>query len=155
MIGLFLLFAFYFFQPRAFINGLHHALFWGTSWRGFVLPAVYKEVSVQIARACPALLFGFPLAIVAYAVWQRARYFGNTAPLLMALAFTVLAMAHPHLGGAGFLLAAIPFFFIFVAGIVADLMETRYRRLVTACTVGMLAAYGLWNVLELVRASRG
>ena len=55
-----------------------------------------------------------------YAAWPRTRYFGNTAPLLVAVLFLVLGMAHPHVAGAGFLLAAIPFLFIFVSGVLAD-----------------------------------
>ena len=76
---------------------------------------------------------------------------GNTAPLLVAVLFLGLGMAHPHVAGAGFLLGAIPFVFFFVSGVLADLMETRYRLLVTACIFGMLAAYALWSLLALAR----
>jgi hypothetical protein len=64
-------------------------------------------------------------------------------------------MAHPHVAGAGFLLAAVPFLFIFVSGVLADLMDTRYRPLVTACVVGMLAAYALWSLRALVQVPQG
>ena len=64
-------------------------------------------------------------------------------------------MAHPHLAGAGFLLAAVPFLFIFVSGVLADLLETRYRTLVMACVVGMMAAYVLWSVVNLAQVPLG
>jgi hypothetical protein len=64
-------------------------------------------------------------------------------------------MAHPHSGGAGFLLAAVPFLFLFVSGVLADLMETRYRSLATACVLGMLAAYAAWSVVSLARVPAG
>jgi putative effector of murein hydrolase LrgA (UPF0299 family) len=92
---------------------------------------------------------------VTYVAWRRSRYFGNTAPLLVAVLFFALGMAHPHSAGAGFLLAAIPFLFIFVSGVMADLMETRYRPLVTACVFGMLAAYALWSVVQIALVPRG
>jgi hypothetical protein len=92
---------------------------------------------------------------VSYAAWPRTRYFGNTAPLLMALLFLVLGIAHPHVAGAGFLLAAIPFLFIFVSGVLADLLETRYRPVVMACVVGMIAAYVVWSVLNVLQVPRG
>jgi hypothetical protein len=151
IVGLLFLFATYFCLPRAFVESMRHAIFWGATWRGFIVPAVYKQVAVQIGRACPALALAIPVVIVTYAVWPRTRYFGNTAPLLVAVLFLGLGMAHPHVAGAGFLLGTIPFVFLFVSGVLADLMETRYRLLVTACIVGMLAAYALWNLLALAR----
>ena len=153
--GFVLLFAFYFFHPHAFGESMRRAVFWGATWRGFTVLGVYKQVAVQIGRACPALALALPVAVVAYAVWPRTRYFGNTAPLLVAVLFVGLGMAHPHLAGAGFLLAAIPFLFVFVSGVLADLMETRYRPLVTAGVVGMIAAYVAWSLFNLIRVPLG
>ncbi len=146
-----LLFSIYFFRPHAFAASLRHADFWGVTWRGFMVFGVYKQVAWQIVRACPAMMLALPVAILTYAVWRRSRYFGNTAPLLMAVLFLVLGMAHPDLAGAGFLLGAMPFLFIFVAGILADLLETGYRPLVGAAVVGMLLAYVAWSLLSLAR----
>jgi sulfite exporter TauE/SafE len=110
---------------------------------------------VRIGRACPAMALGIPVALVTYAVWPRTRYFGNTAPLLVAVLFLILGMAHPHVAGAGFLLAAIPFLFIFVSGVLADLLETSYRPLVMASIVGMMAAYVIWSVVNLAQVPQG
>ena len=154
-VGVILLFAVYFFHPHAFAESMQRAAFWGATWRGFTVPAVYKQVAVQIGRACPALALGLPVAVVTYAAWPRTRYFGNTAPLLVGVLFLVLGMAHPHVAAAGFLLAAAPFLFIFVSGVLADLLETRYRPLVMACVMGMLAAYVLWSVVNLAQVPQG
>jgi len=154
-VGFFLLFATYFFHVRAFVESLRHAVWWGGTWRGFAVWGVYKQVAAQMGRACPALALALPCTLVTYVAWPRARYFGNTAPLLMSGLFVVLGMAHPHVAGEGFLLAAIPFLFIFVSGVLADLMETRYRALVTAGVVGMLAAYAVWSVVNLAMVARG
>ena len=154
VVGFLLLFAFYFFHAHAFVESMRHATFWGATWRGFTVLGVYKQVAVQIGRACPALALALPVAVVTFATWPRTRYFGNTAPLLVAVLFIVLGMAHPHVAGAGFLLAAIPFLFVFVSGVLADLIETRHRPLVTACIVGMLGAYVLWSLFNLA-AVRG
>jgi hypothetical protein len=97
----------------------------------------------------------FPLAIATYLIWSRTRYFGNTAPGLVALLFIALGMAHPHVAGEGFLLASIPFILIFVSGILADLMETPYRLLVTASVWGLLVAYILWSLQALIQIPRG
>jgi hypothetical protein len=134
---------------------MRRAAFWGATWRGFTVFGVYKQVAVRIGRACPALALGLPVALATYAAWPRTRYFGNTAPLLVAVLFVILGMAHPHVAGAGFLLASIPFLFIFVSGVLADLLETRYRPLVMACIVGMMAAYVIWSLVNLAQVPRG
>jgi hypothetical protein len=154
-VGFVLLFATYFFRPHAFAETMRHATFWGATWRGFAVLGVYKQIAVQIGRASPALALALPVAIATYAAWPRTRYFGNTAPLLVAVLFFVLGMAHPHVAGAGFLLAAIPFLFIFVSGVLADLMETRHRPLVTACIIGIMLANTLWSLLNLARVPQG
>ena len=155
VVGFVLLFAMYFFHPQAFAESMHRAAFWGATWCGFTVLGVYKAVGIRIWRASPALALWLPFAVIAYAAWPRTRYFGNTAPLLVAMMFLILGIAHPHVAGAGFLLAAIPFLFIFVSGVLADLLETRYRPLVMACIVGMMAAYVVWSLVNLAQVPRG
>jgi hypothetical protein len=150
-----LLFATYFFHPHTFSAGMQHASFWGATWRSFTVLGVYRQVAIEILRACPALALLFPVALATYLAWPRTRYFGNTAPGLIALLFIGLGMAHPHVAGAGFLLASVPFLLIFVSGILADLMETRFRLLVTASVWGLLAAYILWSLQALTQIPRG
>jgi hypothetical protein len=155
LLGLFLLFAAYFFHPHVFWQAMHHASFWGATWRSFTVRAVYREVARGIVRACPPFALLLPVAVVTYILRPRSRYFGNTAPGLIALIFLALGMAHPHLAGAGFLLASLPFLFIFVAGVLADLIETPYRPFVTAAVGGLLAAYILWRLLALAHIPIG
>jgi hypothetical protein len=155
VVGFVLLFAMYFFHAHAFAESMRHAEFWGATWRGFIVFGVYKQVAVGIERACPALVLGLPVAVATYVAWPRTRYFGNTAPLLVAVLFLGLGMAHPHVGGAGFLLAAMPFLFIFVSGVLADLLETSYRLLVLACIVGIMAFYLILSVMNLAQVPQG
>lgn len=65
-------------------------------------------------------------ALAAYGSWPRARYFGNTAPLitsfLTVLLFTLVPAIHiwdPALG--------LSFLFVFIGGVAADLLETQAR----------------------------
>jgi len=150
-----LLFAVYFFRWRGFAESMAHAVFWGGNWRGFTFLGVYKQLAVQIGRACPALALALPATIVTYAAWPRTRYFGNTAPLLVALLFIALAMAHPHTAGAGFLLASIPFLFVFVSGVLADLLETSYRPVILACVWALLVTYVARTLLALAQVPQG
>jgi hypothetical protein len=154
-VGGILLFAAYFFHAGAFAGAIRHADFFAANWRGFTVLGVYREIARQIGRSCPALAFVLPVAIATYCVWPRTRYFGNTAPLAVAVLFLVMTIANPHEGGAGFLIAAVPFLFIFVSGILADLLETRYRAIVTAAILGILIAYAGWSVINLAQIPQG
>jgi hypothetical protein len=155
LVALALLFATYFFHPHTFSEAMQHASFWGATWRSFTVPGVYRQVALETLRACPALAVLLPVAIATYFLWPRTRYFGNSAPGGVALLFIGLGMAHPHIAGAGFLLASVPFILIFVSGILADLMETSFRLLVTASVWGLLGAYILWSLLALTQVPHG
>jgi hypothetical protein len=73
----------------------------------------------------------------------------------VAVLFIVLGMAHPDLAAAGFLLAAVPFIFIFVSGVLADLMETSYRQVILACVAALLITYVARTVMALAEVGRG
>jgi len=76
------------------------------------------------------------IALVIYAGWKRARYFGNTAPLLV---MTVLFITQHDEARTS--IWALPFVFTFIGGIFADLLETRSRRAVAWSLGGALVCY--------------
>jgi len=155
VVGFLLFFATYFFHPHTFRESMGHAIFWGVQWRAFTVLGVYKQVALHIARACPAFAITMPVTLLAYCVWPRTRYFGNSGPLLVAAIFVILGVAHPHAAGAGFLLATIPFLFIFVAGVLADLLETRYRPVILASVLALLLTYMARTLIALAEVPRG
>src|SRR6202166_2405997 len=53
LVALLLFYATYFFDPHAFLQAMRHASFWGATWRSFTVPGVYRQVAIQILRACP------------------------------------------------------------------------------------------------------
>ena len=152
-IALLILLASYFFHPAEFWRGMTHATWLGITWAALTMPGAYRELLVQLGQGSPALALALPVAIVVYAAWPRARYFGNTAPLLVSAIFLVLGLATPHYQGLGFQLVALPFLFVFVAGICADMLESKNRWLVVASVFGLLVAYGLWSLSELLRVT--
>ncbi len=145
----------YFFHLSVFWESMQHAVFWGFSWRGFTMLAVYAAIVTQISRAFVLFAMMLPVALVSYVLWPRTRYFGNTAPLLMGALFVIFSMGHPHTAGAGFLLASIPFLFIFVSGVLADLLETSYRPLFVAVVWTLLITNAVMTLIFLARVPRG
>src|SRR5258707_305845 len=83
------------------------------------------------------LVFLFIAALTAYGNWPRARYFGNTAPLVTGLTAVLLfsLVAAIHIWDATL---GLSFVFIFIGGIAADFLETRFRRPVAMILVACL-----------------
>jgi hypothetical protein len=100
---------------------------------------------------------GFLLCIVIYVAWPRARYFGNTAPLIVGcILLSVLPGAYLNRSGTTlqFPLWAMPFLCVFIGGIFADLLdnrflEGRYRRYVRGVEVLMLVANAVLCLLAI------
>jgi len=154
-VALLLLFAAYGLHGAIFWQGIRHARFLGVSPQAFAKAGAYRQVFDELAQGGPALLVALPVALIAYFAWPRPRYFGNTAPLLVSTVFLALGACTPHYPGAGFRLMAIPFLFVFVSGVAADLLETRQRGPAMACVCGLLTAGALWNLLQVLRVGTG
>jgi hypothetical protein len=95
----------------------------------------------------------FITALTAYGSWARARYFGNTAPLITGFAVVLLFSLVPgiYLWDATL---GLTFVFLFVGGVAADLLETGFgrgvARILTATFV-LRAALGLLAISRWVR----
>ncbi len=150
-----LLFAAYALHPGVFWQGLRHARFFGVTWHALGMSNAYLGALATIVHSGPAVPIAMLGALATYAAWRRARYFGNTAPLLIGILFVAMAAVTPHYPGMGFQFVAIPFLFVFIAGIAADLLETRQGAFMGACIWGLLAAEAMWNLLQLARVGRG
>ena len=149
-----LLFASYFAKPRFFAAGMKHARWFDFELRALTASFSYAHIFHELLRGAPPLMIAFTAALIAYFSWKRARYFGNTAPLLIAGLLLMLALAAPTFPGQGFQLSALVFLFVFVAGVFADLLETRRGLTVTASLSGLLSASAIWNLLQLARLAR-
>ncbi len=99
----------------------------------------------------PAVMVALIGTLVTYAVWKRPRFFGVTAPLIAFGFVVVLGITMPHLGGYDLFVAALPFAFVFVAGVVADLLETRYASLFGGVIAGLIVANAAMSVVAVGR----
>jgi hypothetical protein len=146
-----LLYAGYFGAPSLFVQSLRRAEWLDFQPRALLAAISYSHIFGELFRGSPPLLMLFPAALLTCGAWKRARYFGNSAPLLIAALLLILAAAAPLFPGQGFHLSALTFLFVFVAGVFADLFETRQGSLAKAGIAGLLTAAALWNLLQLVR----
>jgi len=150
-----LLFAACSFDPALFWRGMFHAQWIDFQPAAFATSVSYRQIWQKISVGSPPLMLALPAALISYCGWKRARYFGNTAPLLIAALVLVLGMGAPNFPGQGFHLAMLVFLFVFVSGVFADLLETRQSLFVMAGLCGLLSASAIWNLLQLCRVSTG
>ena len=101
--------------------------------------------------AAPAALLALGFAIVAWCASRRSRFFGKTAPLLVFLFLLAMSVFFPQSGAEAILFAALPFLILFIAGIVADLVEGRLQAPVHAVVFALLAAQAAYSVASLMR----
>ena len=149
-----ILWAAYSFSWGALVAGLHRAAFWDVTWEALRVPFGYQDLLVRLVRTSPALVVFVPGTLITFFSWRRARYFGNAAPLIVAAIFLFLGLITPHQPGQGFELVAMPILFVFVAGVLSDLLESRHRQIVVGVVVGLLTAYIVWSVMSLGRIGR-
>ena len=97
-------------------------------------------------RSFAGSMLNFPVvvatcvSVVLYLSMRRSRYFGNTAPLLVAVALAPIVTAQTVTAPW---LWALPFLFTFIGGVFADTLETRYRKLFLVLTGAILAAQAM------------
>jgi hypothetical protein len=146
------IFAAYSFRPALFLQGMLHARWIDFVPAAFATRVSYRGLLQSIFTGAPPLMLALPVALIVYFGWRRARYFGNTAPLLITAVMGILAIGAADFTGRGFQLTLLVFLFVFVAGVFADQLETRHRPLVTAGLVGLLGFSAAWNLFQLWRA---
>ena len=138
--ALVLVFACYGFSPDAFRDFfLSSAAFPGLSlhpaWRFFSAPG---SAGITVAAAAAGVLF---------LIFRRSRYFGNTTPLLCALALILLVMEGAE-GSPS--LWALPFLLTFVGGVFADAYESRRGRLAVGAAGAIVLLQAVFCVLSLL-----
>jgi len=156
----------YFFHFEILWRGLHAAKWVDVAPAALRMSENYRGAASHIVHGSPLLIVLLPVVFFGYAAWRRARYFGNTAPLLMVALCLGLGLAAPDFPGQGFLLVAMPFLFAFVAGVFADLLETRSGSYsggsgsgdsysgglwLRIFLTGALAGYALWSLVALAQ----
>jgi hypothetical protein len=123
----------------------------GFTLRMLVAPAVWRMLGVLLLHNSPGFVLLLALSLVTLVVWRRARFFGNLAPLLTATALIGFGWIFPHAAGFTFLVAALPFLFVFTAGVCADLLESRQAPLASGMISAALVMHAYFSVSGLWR----
>ncbi len=122
------------FVPRALISG--------SAWR---------MLGYFVLHNGPGFALLLILSMITYIVWRHVRFFGATAPLLTAVLLIACAFGFPHAAGFSFLVVALPFLFLFVAGICADLLQSRQASLAQGMILAVLFVHAYFSIGGLIR----
>jgi len=129
-------------------------------WAAFARPALAGTLNSAVGgfylreASATALLAVF--SVITYLLWPRTRFFGNTAPLLVAGEMVLLAIFMPNAAGGIFFFYCLPFFIVFSAGVFADLFESRrYHSLAVGVGYGAILAQAGFSVVGLIQLARG
>ena len=77
----------------------------------------------------PAFLTMLLAGSVTWIAWRRARWFGNTAPLIVLAAVPLLMPVYPWPESFRLWIPGIAFFFMFLGGVFADTLDSPRRKL--------------------------
>ncbi len=154
-VALVVIWASYSLHAPALAEHLGRARFLEFAPQAFVLKVTWELLLLFFFRVGGAgTLLLFLTALVTYIAWKRTRFFGTAAPLITALTLIVLAMGMPHLGGYAFLVVMLPFAFVFISGVFADLLETQASGLALGVVVGILLAHAIFSIRGLLALPR-
>lgn len=149
-LGFVVLFASYGFSLRTLMNGLrasHLAAFYP---KAYVTPIAYSRLAFNLIRQ-PSVLVLLVVALATYAIWKRTRFFGNSAPLMVFAFVLVLGLGMIDRGGRNVYALALPFAYVFIAGVMTDLLESKYAPVAFGTVAGVLLGHVILSISGLVR----
>jgi len=137
---------------RVLAEGLSQAAW--ISWNPRSLsPRLLSRILVRFFfDAAPAALLAFFIAFAAWCASRRSRFFGNTAPLIVFVLLLAMSILFPQSGASAILIATLPFLLLFIAGVFADLIESRrFEAPALAFLFAVIAAQAAYSIVSLVR----
>lgn len=147
-LGLIFLWALYGFRPAVFVAALRHADWLEIASREFFSPGMSWLLSSFFLENGLGLVVLVIVSLITFIVWKRTRFFGTAAPLLVALLLFSMAV-RMHFSATFFLFLGVPFLMLFIAGVSADLLESRFALAANAVVFGALIANAMIDVYGL------
>ncbi len=104
-------------------------------------------------RNGPAFTTLLAVTLAVWLGWRRTRFFGTAAPLIVAAVSVLVALFVAHRDVLLLLEMALPFLFVFVAGVCADLLELKssFAGVVKALILAAVLSNALFSISGLFR----
>ncbi len=111
----------------------------------------WSWLAIFFIRQQPTFTLLLVIAVITFFAWKRPRFFGTQAPLIVFALLLVLGIGMPTQGAMIYYLMALPFAFVFVSGVLTDMLESRYAPVSFGVVVGILIGHILISVTGLLR----
>ncbi len=147
--GLVLLCAVYSFRPAAFGMALRNADWLEGSADDLSWRAVSSLFSSFFLQNGIGLVLLLAVTLFTFVGWKRTRFFGTAAPFIVGVMLVALA-GRAEFAGINFLLVGLPFLILFMGGVSADLLESRYALAANTVIGGVLIANAIIDVYWLM-----
>ncbi len=149
-IGFLILLATFGFHVGALVQNVRSSHFLDLRFSMFASAMTYTMVGVFLLRQPTSLLL-FVVSLVAFLAWKRTRFFGTIAPLLIVVVLAVLGILMPQQGGLAFYIMALPFAYVFISGVMTDLLESSQAPVMLGLVIGVLIGHIGMNLVWLTR----
>jgi hypothetical protein len=150
LLGFFVLFAAYGFRFSALGDGFQASRLGNFYPRAYLSPIVYSRLAFNLIRQ-PTVFLLLVASLVTYVLWKRTRFFGTTAPLMVFVLVIVLGMGMIDQGGRNYYALALPFAYVFIAGVMTDLLESAYAPVTIGVLLGVLIGHVALSFTGLLR----
>jgi len=144
-----LLWGLYSFRPAALGSALRNATWLEAVTDGISGRALTSLFAAFFLQNGLGLVLLLAVTVVTFSAWKRTRFFGTAAPLIVGV-LLVAAAARMQLAGLTLLLVALPFLILFMAGVSADLLESRHALAANTVIVGVVVANAMLDVYGLL-----
>jgi hypothetical protein len=148
VVGMLLLWGLYGFHPALFAQALRQANWLEVSSRDYFAPGLSWLGSTLFQENGLGWPIVLAVTLVTFIVWKKTRFFGTAAPLIVAALLLSLSVGM-HFSATFFLFLGLPFLMLFIAGVSADLLESRYALVFNAVIFGSLIANTMIDVYWL------
>lgn len=118
--------------------------------KAYVAPITWTWMAaffVQQATVTALLL----VSLITFSVWKRARFFGTAAPLIVCGILMLIGIGFPTQGALPFYLLLLPFAFVFISGVLTDLLESRWAPISLGVILGVLVGHIFISISGLLR----
>jgi hypothetical protein len=146
LISAILVYAAYGFHPHAMQEGIDLREWVGYTPR-LAQSALLGDRKEFLSRFNPSVLVLLFFSVLTYIAWRRTRYFGNTAPLMVGGGLLYWSLISPMAMIAS--IWALPFLFVFIGGIWADLLESNRGKWFLGALLLLLAENAYFCVIAL------
>jgi len=151
VIGVLVVWAVFGFHLAALAYGIRSSHVFHVSPNAYIAPITWAWIATFFIRQQSTTTALLLISLITFAIWKRARFFGTAAPLIVCGVLLLIGIGLPTQGALPFYLMLLPFAFVFISGVMTDLLESRFAPISMGVVLGILVGHIFISVSGLLR----